>query len=157
MDNLDYAQRLKQLKTYSIQRRHEWYKVLYIYKIKEGIVPNISKTYGIKFTNNGRQGCRCEVPNYPLRGKALRARENSFALTASNLWNSLPRCLRDLSGKDLPHFKTKLDKVLTYYPDIPRCSTSGHAYDMYGRKSNSICDHYNNRRTKQILNNLNYI
>ena len=113
--------------------------------------------YGIKFTNNGRHGCRCELPNYSLRGKALRARENSFALTASNLWNSLPRCLRDLSGKDLPHFKTKLDKVLTYYPDIPRCSTSGHAYDMYGRKSNSICDHYNNRRAKQILNNLNDI
>ena len=35
MEGLDYTQRLKMLKMYSIQRRHERYKMLYAYKIKE--------------------------------------------------------------------------------------------------------------------------
>ena len=154
METLDYSQRLKSLKTYSIQRRHERYKVLYIYKIKEGFVPNISKNHALKFTYHRRHGCRCEVPKYPLRGKSIRAREDSFALTACNIWNSLPRCIRDINGKDVAHFKRKLDKALSYYPDIPRCSLSGHSHDMHGRKSNSIVDHYNNRRIRQVLDNL---
>ena len=118
------------------------------------MVPNISKNYGLYFKNHIRQGCKCEVPIYPLRGKAIRAREDSFALTASNLWNSLPRFIRDISGKDIEHFKRKLDKVLAYYPDIPRCSTSGHSHDIYGRKSNSIFDHYKNRNVKEVLDKL---
>ena len=154
MENFDYAQRLKVLKTYSIQRRHERYKILYIYKIKEGLVMNISKTYGLKFNNHVRRGCRCEVPKYPLKGKAIRTRDDSFALTACNLWNSLPKCIRDISGKDVAYFKRKLDKVLSYYPDIPRCSNFGHSHDIHGRKSNSICDHYYNRKVRLYLDRL---
>ena len=154
MENLDYAQRLKILKTYSIQRRQERYKILYLYKIKENLVPNISKEHGLTFTHHGRHGCRCIIPKYPLRGKAVRARDDSFALTACDLWNSLPSCIRNISGEDVKHFKRKLDKVLSYYPDIPRCSDYGHSYDKHGRKSNSICDHYNNRRIRQVLNHL---
>ena len=48
-----------------------------------------------------------------------KARENSFALTVRNLWNSLPRGIRDISGEDLENFKGKLDRVLSYYPDVP--------------------------------------
>ena len=154
MENFDYAHRLKILKTYSIQRRHERYKILYIFKIKEGIVPNISSTYGLRFRNHGRRGWICEVPKYPLRGKAIKAREESFALTASNLWNSLPKVIRDISGKDVTQFKNKLDKVLGYYPDIPRCSISGHSYDRCGRKSNSISDHYANRGVRMVLDKI---
>ena len=157
MEGLDYAHRLKMLKMYSIQRRQERYKILYIYKIKECLVPNISKNYGLSFKNHLRHGWKCELPKYPLRGKAVRAREDSFALTASNLWNSLPRGIRDISGKDVKHFKCKLDKVLSLYPDIPRCSSSGHSYDIYGRKSNSLCDHYNNRKVRKVLDKLSII
>ena len=154
MENSDYAHRLKILKTYSIQRRQERYKVLYLYKIKEGFVPNISKEYGLEFTHHVRHGCRCVLPKYPLRGKSVRARDDSFALTACDLWNSLPSCIRDISGKDVAYFKRKLDKVLYYYPDVPRCSSSGHSFDRHGRKSNSIIDHYNNRRIRQVLDQL---
>ena len=154
MENIDYAHRLKKLKMYSTQRRHERYKILYIYKIKENIVPNISKENGIGFKNNLRHGCRCEVPKYPLRGKSIRAREDSFALTASNLWNSLPRQIRDITGKDLNFFKCKLDKALENYPDIPRSGASGHSYDAFGRKSNSLCDHYKNRKVRKKLEKL---
>ena len=144
MNGKDYAQRLNELPISSIQRRHERYKILYTYKVKEGMVPNISKTHGLKFVNSGRRGCRCVIPNYPIRGKAIRARENSFALTACNLWNSLPRSIRDIEGEDLPHFKGKLDRVLLHYPDVPRSATSGHTYSVHtpNRKSNSLCDHY---------------
>ena len=48
MKELDYAQRLKSLNMFSIQR-HERYKVIYAYKIKEGLIPNISQEYGLKF------------------------------------------------------------------------------------------------------------
>ena len=88
-------------------------------KVKEGLVPNISKTHGLEFVNTGRCGWRCVVPNYRVRGSAIRARENSFALTACNLWNSLPRSIRDIRGEDLSHFKGKLDRVLSHYPDAP--------------------------------------
>ena len=152
---MDYAQRLSKLHMPSIQRRHERYKILYAYKIKEGLVPNISKTHGLEFTNHIRLGCKCNIKTYPLSGsKAARARDNSFALTACRLWNSLPKSIRDISGKDVPHFKRKLDRVLHYYPDIPRCGTSGHYYTKSGRKSNSLCDHYKDQRTREAVDNL---
>ena len=142
MKDKDYAQRISKLRMLSIQRRHERYKILYAYKIKEGLVPNISKTHGLKFTSNKRLGCRCEIPYYQIKGKAMKARENLFALTACRLWNSLPKRMRDINGKDLPHFKRKLDKVLSYYPDVPQCSHRGHAYDGDGHRSNLLRDHY---------------
>ena len=91
------------------------------------------------------------VPDYKIRGRAIRARENSFALTAYNLWNSLPRSIRDIRGEDLPHFKGKLDRVLSHYPDVPRCGTSGHSYSEHNRKSNSLCDHYRVREIREIV------
>ena len=44
---------------------------------------------------------------FPLRGRARKARVNSFDWTAFNLWNLLPRCVRDISGKDVWFFKNK--------------------------------------------------
>lgn len=150
MDGLDYAQRLKKLNMNSVQRRHERYKIIYTYKVKEGLVPNISDSHGLKF-EYGRLGCHCEVPRYPIKGRAVKARDNSFALTARNLWNSLPRCIRDISGHKVEHFKRKLDKVLPYYPDVPRCSSHGHSQDRNGRNSNSLCDHYRNPKVNRNL------
>ena len=85
------------------------------------------------------------MPTFPLGGRARRARDNSFAWTACNLWNSLPKCIRGITGEDVTYFKNKLDRALAFYPDIPRCGGSGHTYDRNARKSNSLCDHYNYR------------
>merc|ERR1712030_54410 len=117
-----------------------------------GLVPNISKTHGLKFVNAGRRGCRCIVPTYRVRGSAIRARENSFALTASILWNSLSRSISDIRGEDLPHFKGKLDRVLSHYADVSRSGTSGHSYSEHNRKLNSLCDHYRVREIREIVN-----
>ena len=143
MEDFDYAQRLKALKLYSIQRRHERYKIIYAYKIKEKLVPNISEDHGLQFFCNKRHGYRCKIPSYPLHhNKAGRAREDSFTLTACNLWNAMPKYIRNISGKSVDHFKRSLDKILVYYPDIPRCSATGHLRDRHGRNTNSLTDIY---------------
>ena len=151
MDGLDYACHLKELRMSSVQRRHERYKALYLYKIKEGLVPNISSTNGLTFRNHGRHGCICKVPYFPMIGRARKARDNSFALTAWNLWNSLPGCAREISGKEVGHFKSKLDKAQAFYPDIPRCSNSGHSYDRNEHRSNSLYVHYQNIEIKIVV------
>ena len=138
---------------YSIQRRNERFKILYLYKIKEGLVPNVSNKYRLYFTE-GRLGCLCKIPRFRPRGKARKARDSSFAWTACNLWNSLPKCVRDIAGENVMFFKNKLDKVLAYYPDVPRCGESGHSYDRNLCKSNSLCDHYRDRRIGPIVNSI---
>ena len=49
LEGLDYAEPLKKLKKpmYSIQRRNERFKIIYIYKIKEKLAPNISYRNGL--------------------------------------------------------------------------------------------------------------
>ena len=151
-EDMDYAQRLKFLKMYSVQRRHERYKILYLYKIKEKMVPNISGTYGLQFYNSKRHGCMCRIPSYPLyHNKAVVARNASFALTASRLWNILPKYIRDLSGLKLIAFKRRLDKTLILYPDEPRSSSTGRYTDSNGRVSNSLIDIGENVEIKRML------
>ena len=157
LDGLDYAERLKKLRKpmYSIQRRNERFKIIYIYKIKEGLVPNILNRNGLTFRMHVRHGCRCNMPTFPIRGKAMKARDGSFAWTACNLWNLLPRSVRDISGRKVEYFKNKLDKILAVCPDIPRYTKSGYSFDRHGRsKSNSLCDHYRNRFVRQKLNRI---
>ena len=150
MEGLDYAQRLNALSMYSVQRRHERYKIIYIYKIKENLVPNISEIHGLQFYSSRRHGCICRMPSYPLyHNKAVIARNNSFALTASSLWNSLPQHIRDISGLSIDAFKRRLDKVLKHYPDEPRCSATGFYADVHGRASNSLYDISRNREVRQ--------
>ena len=154
MEGLDYAQRLEKLHMYSIQRRNERFKIIYIYKIKENLVPNVSSKYGLYFKIDGRRGCICKIPSFPPGGRARKARDNSLTWTACNLWNSLPKCVRNITGKKVEFFKKKLDKALAFYPDVPRCASSGHSYDRNGRKSNSLCDHYRNRDIGHIIDNM---
>ena len=130
------------------------HKLIYIYKIKEGLVPNVSSKYGLYFDTEGRHGCKCKIPRFPPGGKARKARDSSLAWTAYNLWNSLPGCVRNIAGKNVEFFKNKVDKVLAYYPEVPRCSEFGHSYDRNLRKSNSLCDHYRDERISRVINSI---
>ena len=147
IQNLDYKDRLTYMKLSSIQRRHERYKIIYIYKIKEGLVPNLTndpsnpnKSFSLIFTYNARSGYRCSLPNPVLyHNRAELPRRSSFSLTASNLWNCLPRCINSISNVPVDTFKIHLDKFLKIFPDIPRCSSNGLYYDnITGRSSNSL-------------------
>ena len=146
LHDLSYSERLKEMKLSSIQRRHERYKILYIYKIKEGMVPNLpphplkDESFALLFHENSRTGSRCSLPHPTLyHNPAEIARSSSFALTASNLWNCLPSCISSIKNQPLHLFKHNLDKFLDILPDEPRCSASGIYQDPNtGRNSNSI-------------------
>ena len=97
-------------------------------------------------------GCRCRMPSYPLHHNlAVKARNSSFALTASSLWNCLPKHIRDISGLSVEAFKRRLDRVIKLYPDEPRCSASGFYADAHGRASNSLVDISRNREIRQMV------
>ena len=65
--NLPYSERLKSLWLYSLQRRRDCYLVIYMWKIAEGLAPNLSPA--IRFYNTERRGWLCyqeQVPNNHL-------------------------------------------------------------------------------------------
>jgi hypothetical protein len=136
--NLNYWERLKSLKMYSQQRRLERYRLIYTWKILEGLVPNC----GLNFTSNERRGREALIP--PLKGKAhiKRLREQSFQVSGPKLFNSLPPSLRKISKVPVDDFKYHLDKYLESVPDEPR--TDGlvpTACDQFSAApSNSIID-----------------
>ena len=117
-----YNERLKRLKIYSLQRRRERYMIIYIYKIKVGLVQNP----GVVFEYNPRTKLRA-IPsnNTNINTKVRRMRETSFFNIAPRLFNTLPISLRELevssnSEKDsIETFKRKLDKHLANIPDLP--------------------------------------
>ena len=158
--DLSYSDRLKAMNLQSIQRRHERYKIIYIYKIKEGLVPNLphdptnpTHSFALTFTTNIRRGCRCSLPRQTLHhNPATIQRDSSFALTASNLWNCLPPNISLISNISVNSFKRRLDKFLALFPDEPRCCASGQLTDPNtGRTSNSI---WHMRYNKTIKENL---
>ena len=109
-----YWERLKMLKLQSIQRRIERYKLLYVCKIMKGLVPNC----GLVWDYNDRRGRKCKIPNY---GKYFKkARDQSFCMSASRLFNELPRILRDDQCSSIDVWKGKLDTLLSEMPDWPR-------------------------------------
>ena len=112
-------------------------------------MPQISVTHGLQFVSSRTHGSICRMPSYTQYRKEVIARNNSFALTASSLWNSLPQHIRDISGLSVDAFKRRLDKVLKCYPDEPRCSATGLYTDIHGRASNSLYDISRNREVKE--------
>ena len=162
LSNKSYSERLKSMNLHSIQRRHERYKILYIYKIKEGLVPNLppdpsnhESTFALKFHKSERNGTRCTIPNRTLyHNPAELPRSSSFALTASNLWNCLPPNISSISNIPVLSFKRRLDQFLDLFPDEPRCSASGQFSDPNtGRISNSLWHMRHNQLLRSNINN----
>ena len=72
------------------------------------------------------------------------------------LWNSLPRCVRNMSGENVDIFK-RLDKILGIYPDKTRFAMSGNTFGRHGCRSNSLYDTYRNRDVKKKLDKITKI
>ena len=110
ISDLNYWDRLSALKMYSQERRMERYRIIYIWKILEGIAPNV----GIESYTSPRQGHLCRVPQIKLCATgAIRAiREGSLQIRGPQLFNSLPVSIRGLTGCSVISFKHKLDKYL---------------------------------------------
>lgn len=139
MNNLDYWERLKSLKLYSLQRRRERYDILYVWKILEQIVPNVSSVSNrqVQLIDDigGRRGRLCKIPN-PAKNAALSTKTlvtNSFTIRATKLFNVLPKCIREISGCELDTFKEALDEYLAILPDRP-------AVHGYSTENNSLLD-----------------
>ena len=114
---MDYWQRLKELKLYSLERRRERYRILYTWKVLENLVPNVND--GIISYTNPRQGRKCIIPT-PKRAKLSKTRDSSFNIHALKLFNALPRHIRNASSISLQSFKRAVDLCLREIPDEPQ-------------------------------------
>ena len=112
----NYWERLKLAQMQSQERRLERYRIIYVWKILEGFVPNC----GIETITNERLGRFCKLP--PLKKcptKVSKLRENSFQIKGPQLFNSLPKEIREKTKCSLDDFKTLLDLHLSRIPDEP--------------------------------------
>ena len=133
--HLNYWERLKSLKMYSMGRRMERYKVLYIYKIITGRVQNC----GISWTHNSNSGTNIMEIGKKQNFQSLR--ENSFHYTAPRLFNRLPRTLRDDRVSTLDEWKIKLDKILTKVPDEP----------LVADLTPGLCEYFQSKPTNSLF------
>ena len=83
----------------------------------ENHVPN----YGIAGRTSLRNGRTCIVPTVKRDAsqRIQSLRESSLSVHGARLFNSLPRCLRDMSGVSVDVFKRNLDTFLRLVPDEP--------------------------------------
>ena len=138
-DDLNYWDRLKSSQMLSQERRMERYKIIYIWKILEGKVPNC----GITFVENGRKGRICTIPALKKCNQRIQTiRENSFQIAGPKLFNCLPAQIRNTTKCSIDDFKFKLDQYLARIPDEPKLPgyipTATNQYT--GQPSNSIID-----------------
>ena len=117
LDHLDYWDRLSNLRLYSQERRRERFRILFIWKVLQGYVSG----YSIPTSQNPRRGRLVEVAKYPSTAPAAvrRARESSLSVHGAQVFNLLPRDLRDISTGIVDQFKARLDDWLQTIPDQP--------------------------------------
>ena len=103
----------------SLQRRQERYRIIYIWKILEGLAPNC----GIELSGSDekRQGRKCKVQSIKkgANASAKTLREQTFQVNGPQLFNILPPYLRNLTKCPAEIFKEKLDQYLMKVPDEP--------------------------------------
>ena len=116
MRPLSYDERLKSLHLYSVQRRFERYIIIYIWKILESIVPNLSQPITCYFSD--RRGRLCHL-EHVCAGRLGTLSYNSFRWKAVRLFNCLPQHVRNVSSCSTIIFKKKLDQFLCNLDDKP--------------------------------------
>ena len=92
---LSYSKRLEVLKLYSLQRRRERYGIIYVWKMIEGLVPNLSDPITCSFS--GRRGRTCVVCHSGA-GRLGTLKCNSFRWRSIRMFNRLPKSIRMLSS-----------------------------------------------------------
>ena len=119
--HLNYWEKLKELKLYSLERRRERYIIMYVWKAIHNIIPNP----GFTIIYNDRTGITLKLPklNQTTPSWLRKAKNNSITHKGSQLFNILPTSLRQLLNYDdhpkLSNFKNALDKLLNTIPDQP--------------------------------------
>ena len=123
--HMSYWQKLKQLKLYSQERRRERYTIIYIWRMLEGKVPCINSLDGgakVKSIWHIRRGRECQIPcinhHSPRNIQALK--HATLPVRGQQLFNTLPRDIRNMTGCKVDMFKRRLDKYLSTIPDEPQ-------------------------------------
>ena len=115
VSHLNYWDRLKALKLYSLQRRRERYCIIHVWKMLNDLTPN---DINLSFRTNPRLGPVAELPKLISKRQHINTlRDQSFSCLGPRLFNLLPRDLKNMSS--LPHFKSNLDQFLKLFPDTP--------------------------------------
>ena len=114
--NKPYDERLKLLNLYSVQRRRDRYQIIYLWKIIEGLVPNLSAP--ITCTYSKRRGLSCVVSHVNM-GRLGTLSYNSFRWRSIRMFNKLPKYVRIVSSCSIDEFKSQLDKHLRSIVDLP--------------------------------------
>ena len=137
---LNYWERLGKLRMNSQQRRLERYRILYVWKVLEGLVPNP----GILTRDPGTKGRIIKIPSLCTRSSARvrTLREASLNIHGARLFNALPKSIRDIKSCDILQFKEKLDCFLSKIPDQPKIGTliPDCCDQMTAQPSNSLVD-----------------
>ena len=129
---MNYWERLAHLDLYSLQRRRERFKIITMWKIHKGLVPD---HYGIKFRNSVRHGPNAERPVGKSSRKGINTTiHNGFTSTAIGLFEKVPAKVK--CKKTLEEMKPALDTFLSTIPDEP--PTRGYMR----RCNNGIIDWY---------------
>ena len=123
---------------YSQERRMERYRILYMWKVLEGFVPNC----GVNLAqHNERLGRKVNIPGLKPNGRQAvqTMRENRFQINGARLFNSLPLKIRNMKYNQ-EDFKIELDNYLCSVPDQPRMGSLVPAAtdQLSGRQSNSL-------------------
>ena len=142
-NELDYWEQLRRLKLYSLERRRERYRIIYVWRILEGQVPNIKSANGnsekISSKWHPRRGRECIIP--AVSRQAPTHIQNliyaSLPIHGQRLFNTLPADIRNITGCSVDSFKRRLDKYLQSVPDEPQIP----GYTAQRRaESNSLLD-----------------
>ena len=117
MEGLDYWERLEALHLYSQERRRERYCIIFLWKVAQGLVHG----YNATFTSSPRRGRLMKVSPICSRAAASvkNARESSLQVKGAQLFNTIPRALRDITVGSPEQFKHQLDQWLATIPDQP--------------------------------------
>jgi len=113
--HLNYWEKLKELKLYSLERRRERYRILYTWNIIESNILNFNYSDGnggIFCYQNQRVGRKCCV-----RFKNIW--KDCLSEEGPRLFNALPRSIRNLTKCSKDNFKNQLDRFLCTLPDEP--------------------------------------
>ena len=116
MHTMSYEERLKHLNLYSIQRRRDRYQIIYLWKIIEKIVPNLSAPITCIYSES--RGGSCAVLHVNV-GRLGTLCYNSFRWRAIRMFNKLPKHLCMISSCSVDKFKSQLDKHLRNISDLP--------------------------------------
>ena len=136
--NRNYWECLSKYKLYSLQRRRERYRIIYVWKILETVVPNIG-SIGLQPHFTLRNGRYCSVQSMKRGVPAFlqSIRSATLGVHGAQLFNCMPQTVRDKSNCSVDDFKHELDKVLLKIPDEPQIR--GYTA-LRRRETNSVID-----------------